>query len=175
MDFPPFSRFLEIPFRGSAVNVAAAPETFLRLSADLRAPGRAREEAIAACRRWGVGEEVLETARLLVSELVTNVLCAAEGGQIEVRAELRPKCVVLDVWDPGAPFVAAADVLVSMPAATEESGRGLPLLEMLSSLWYERPSADRPGKHLIAHIPQGATCGCAAEEPDGTQEGGAPT
>ncbi|GAA0955889.1 ATP-binding protein [Actinocorallia libanotica] len=141
-----------------------APARTICLISQPHAVKRARDEVMASARGWGLSEEKLQHLQLLTSELVTNTLPHAEGQAIEVRTEHRGECVVLDVWDP-APPISKANATLTMPEAMAESGRGLPLVETFSSQWYERPSADRGGKHLIAHIPLvGVTCGCVEEQ-----------
>jgi anti-sigma regulatory factor (Ser/Thr protein kinase) len=145
---------------------ALAPRTmFLALISEPQAPGLARAEVVKACLAWGLGEEeFLEIVGLLTSELVTNTLSVALAQTIEVRAESRENCLVLDVWDPSNTLLDS-HAERPMPGVLEESGRGIPLVEMLASLWYQRPARTRPGKHLIAHVPHHKICGCVEELP----------
>ena len=101
----------------------------VRLPLDERAPGAAR---IAVGRLRGrVPPLVLEDARLLVSELVTNGVChsGASDGAIVVRIELTATMVRLEVEDPGRGGVVA-------PRGPDLGGGfGLNLVQGLCERW----------------------------------------
>jgi anti-sigma regulatory factor (Ser/Thr protein kinase) len=88
--------------------------------------------------RWALGEwnldRVQDSAELLVSELVTNAVQAScgTGDHLPVRFRLAAEVTHLSirVWDcsPRPPRPAAA-------AGTDESGRGLLIVEILSTCW----------------------------------------
>lgn len=119
------------------------------LQPGLRAPGEARR-AVSAALSPHLGREDVETVALLVSELVTNVVLHAGTG-CEVHVALTGRTVRLRVLDGDArqPVrrLAPSDELVS--------GRGLRLLEVLSTRWGVEPTRppDPPGKAVWCDVP----------------------
>jgi anti-sigma regulatory factor (Ser/Thr protein kinase) len=107
------------------------------------APFWARRYTRAALHAWQLWPETVDTAELLVSELVTNAICAAgvtlgqepgrgpeEIERIALTLRLLPGRVVLEVFDcnPAPPVLTAA-------GSDSESGRGLMLIDVLSKEW----------------------------------------
>ncbi|WP_374119087.1 SpoIIE family protein phosphatase [Streptomyces odontomachi] len=92
--------------------------------------GRAREYARAQLLTWDL-EPLVDTAELLVSELVTNALRYGEG-EIRLRL-LLDHTVVCEVWD--ANLVQPRR---RRARDTDEGGRGLQLVQLLSSAWGSR-------------------------------------
>lgn len=134
-----------------------------RLPADARAPRKARLAIEGACRSWGVCEADVETVVLLVSEGVTNAQAAAEGQEITYRATLRSCCLVLDIWDPVPLAASVTEDSLGMPGLEAESGRGLPLIDLMSRRWCFLASSTGPGKHLIVRVPVEVRCVCGEE------------
>ena len=100
-----------------------------RLPAVPTSVGRARRLAGERLRAWDL-EKLSDTVELLVSELVTNVLCHTCCGDLVVRlsaVEGLLRCEVEDC-DGALPEVAR-------PSAGDESGRGLLLLDSLACCW----------------------------------------
>jgi anti-sigma regulatory factor (Ser/Thr protein kinase) len=77
-----------------------------------------------------LGPDQLDTARLLVSELVTNAVVHGRG-KITLRLWLRPEAVRVEVRDQGAGFAHSA----RRPEAPMTGGWGLQLVRMQSSRW----------------------------------------
>lgn len=105
----------------------------LRLACDPAVVAEARR-AVARFEA-GVPASVIEAARLLVTELVTNSLLhgIAEGdGWIDVVIELRAQCLRIEVADPAStgrrPVLRTVD-------STSTSGWGLQLVDRLASDW----------------------------------------
>jgi anti-sigma regulatory factor (Ser/Thr protein kinase) len=102
----------------------------LDLSADTRAPGNARrllEELDSV-----LDEDLLDSVRLLINELVTNSVKFAGEGSIEVRLkDVGPKGVRVEVLDDGPGFIPSN----REPELTDTSGRGLFLVDALSDRW----------------------------------------
>ncbi|HCU96035.1 MAG TPA: ATP-binding protein [Actinobacteria bacterium] len=107
------------------------------------APYWARRMANTSLCAWRLWPETVETAELLVSELVTNAVKAASTDVEHLRYSaladvehisltLRHLAgrVTVEVFDtdPGPPLIADAD-------AEDESGRGLMLVQALSKEW----------------------------------------
>ncbi|MFG3495070.1 SpoIIE family protein phosphatase [Streptomyces sp. NPDC047928] len=101
-----------------------------RLPREPRSVGRAREYARAQLLAWDL-EPLLDTVELLVSELVTNALRYGEG-EIRLRL-LRDRTLVCEVWDSGL-----VQPRRRRARDTDEGGRGLQLVGLLSACWGSR-------------------------------------
>ncbi|MCF3962147.1 SpoIIE family protein phosphatase [Streptomyces fuscigenes] len=101
-----------------------------RLPREPRSVGRAREYARAQLLAWDL-EPLVDTVELLVSELVTNAMRYGEG-EIRLRL-LRDRTLVCEVWDAGL-----VQPRRRRARDTDEGGRGLQLVGMLSSAWGSR-------------------------------------
>ncbi|GII80124.1 hypothetical protein Sru01_51060 [Sphaerisporangium rufum] len=88
----------------------------------------ARDFTVAALEDWGLGELACD-ARLVVSELVTNAMRHA-GQATRIRLLHRAAHVVCAVYDP-----AARPPVLTRAADLAESGRGLYLVESVSTAW----------------------------------------
>lgn len=108
------------------------------------APSLARRLAAEAMCEWGIPAEIAESARLVVSELVTNACNASAAlpplsvdsedlygcGLISLTLRLVPGRLVIEVSDdsPKPPVITDAD-------PDSECGRGLMLVEALTREW----------------------------------------
>ncbi|MFF1510625.1 SpoIIE family protein phosphatase [Streptomyces sp. NPDC058326] len=101
-----------------------------RLPREPRSVGRARELARTQLKAWDL-EPLIDTVELLVSELVTNALRYGEG-EIRLRL-LRDRTLVCEVWDAGL-----VQPRRRRAKDTDEGGRGLQLVGLLSSSWGSR-------------------------------------
>ncbi|MFI1395218.1 SpoIIE family protein phosphatase [Streptomyces sp. NPDC020681] len=101
-----------------------------RLPREPRSVGRARELARAQLITWDL-EALVDTVELLVSELVTNALRYGEG-EIRLRL-LRDRTLVCEVWDSGL-----VQPRRRRARDTDEGGRGLQLVGLLSAGWGSR-------------------------------------
>ncbi|MET9950985.1 SpoIIE family protein phosphatase [Streptomyces sp. NPDC006339] len=101
-----------------------------RLPREPRSVGRARELARAQLTTWEL-EPLVDTVELLVSELVTNALRYGEG-EIRLRL-LRDRTLVCEVWDAGL-----VQPRRRRAKDTDEGGRGLQLVGLLSAAWGSR-------------------------------------
>ncbi|MFE4715213.1 SpoIIE family protein phosphatase, partial [Streptomyces sp. NPDC056728] len=95
-----------------------------------RSVGRAREFTRAQLTQWGL-EPLVDTTELLVSELVTNALRYGEG-EIRLRL-LLDRTLVCEVWDAGL-----VQPRRRRARDTDEGGRGLQLVGLLSASWGSR-------------------------------------
>jgi anti-sigma regulatory factor (Ser/Thr protein kinase) len=107
------------------------PHSFREYRALHRSVPEARHHAHSVITTWGL-PELADTAELLVSELVTNAVCASViSGHAIVRLLLTTDAdgVRISVWDgaPGRPMRKES------LTADAEGGRGLVLVEMLSA------------------------------------------
>jgi anti-sigma regulatory factor (Ser/Thr protein kinase) len=132
----------------------------LTLGALTTAPSCARLHSGAVLREWNLGSTA-ETVELIVSELVTNAVCAASGSGrlprydgaasglpvIHLRLSSDQVRVMIEVWDqsPGVPEATC-------PEPDAESGRGLTLMEALSQGWGWERVSDWSGKVVWAEV-----------------------
>ncbi len=113
------------------------------LPAELTSAGRARTLIRRPLRKWGL-TELLPTAELLVSELVTNAVRYAQG-KIGLRLVLEGG-LVCEVVDESAalPRLRHAD-------DSDERGRGLQVVSQLAQRWGARRAAS--GKVVWCELP----------------------
>lgn len=107
---------------------------------ELRLPGR--PEAVRVARdalealRGQVEDSVLETIRLLTSEVVTNGIHHGRSSRpaddaLEVRVWASDHRIRVEVTDPGRGFTP----VIRAPAADQASGWGLFIVDRLSTNW----------------------------------------
>jgi anti-sigma regulatory factor (Ser/Thr protein kinase) len=94
-----------------------------------------------------VPEDVVETAELLVSELVTNAVVHGSG-IIVVVIDCDDQHVSISVSDDEP---AEPQIQPERPMAI--GGRGLRMIESLASAWGVRPRSDGPGKQVWVQLP----------------------
>jgi serine phosphatase RsbU (regulator of sigma subunit)/anti-sigma regulatory factor (Ser/Thr protein kinase) len=113
------------------------------LPSELTSASRARSLIRRPLRRWGL-QELLPTAELLVSELVTNAVRYAQG-KIGLRLILEGGlvCEVLDD--------SAALPRLRHPDDSDERGRGLQVVSQLAQRWGARRAA--AGKVVWCELP----------------------
>ncbi|MFI1591152.1 SpoIIE family protein phosphatase [Streptomyces halstedii] len=113
-----------------------------------RSVARARELARSRLLEWGLGD-LVGTTELLVSELVTNALRYGEG---EVRLRLlRDRTLVCEVWDAGL-----VQPRRRRARDTDEGGRGLQLVGLLSAAWGSRRTPRGKTVWFELALPDGA-------------------
>ena len=120
-------------------------EARTELDRDLRSGSQARKFVSEALSRWDC-ESALDTVQLLVSELVTNAVVHA-GSRPNVAVLLLPHAVRVEVADEAPAGLAPRDA-----GDADESGRGLFLLDELSSAWGVDASDD--GKTVWFEVPR---------------------
>ena len=118
------------PIQGFQLRVSGGPQAASRARTEL---GRLSEE---------LEPPVLESARLLVTELVTNAVRHAGVGTIEVEVQVHAERMRVDVSNRGVPFEAHA----RLPRPDQESGWGLFLVDRLSDEW---GVVDEPGRQRV--------------------------
>ncbi|NGO11616.1 SpoIIE family protein phosphatase [Streptomyces sp. HC44] len=114
-----------------------------------RSVGRAREYARGQLVSWGL-EPLVDTAELLVSELVTNALRYGEG-EIRLRL-LLDRTLVCEVWDAGL-----VQPRRRRARDTDEGGRGLQLVGLLSAAWGSRRTPRGKTVWFELPLPNGET------------------
>ncbi|MFJ3232885.1 SpoIIE family protein phosphatase [Streptomyces sp. NPDC086787] len=114
-----------------------------------RSVGRAREHARRQLADWGL-EPLIDTTELLVSELVTNALRYGEG-EIRLRL-LLDRTLVCEVWDAGL-----VQPRRRRARDTDEGGRGLQLVGLLSAAWGSRRTPRGKTVWFELPLPDGET------------------
>jgi PAS domain S-box-containing protein len=114
-----------------------------------RSVGRAREYARAQLLSWDM-EPLVDTTELLVSELVTNALRYGEG-EIRLRL-LLDRTLVCEVWDSGL-----VQPRRRRARDTDEGGRGLQLVGLLSAAWGSRRTPRGKTVWFELPLPDGGT------------------
>lgn len=113
------------------------------------APRKARDWAAKQLADLGAGPDTIEAARLIVSELVTNVALHAPD-EADLTIGYEHGHAIITCADRGStelPQLAEA-------AADAESGRGLAIVHALcTSVWVRRRLG--PGKRIIACVSEG--------------------
>jgi PAS domain S-box-containing protein len=114
-----------------------------------RSVGRAREYARGRLLSWDL-EPLVDTTELLVSELVTNALRYGEG-EIRLRL-LLDRTLVCEVWDSGL-----VQPRRRRARDTDEGGRGLQLVGLLSAAWGSRRTPRGKTVWFELPLPDGET------------------
>src|SRR5206468_1737660 len=122
--------------RGRVVTGRRAEVT---LPTDVTAPRLARRFVADTVTSWGA-HDLVETAKLLASELVTNALRHAGGARLLVVQE-NADCIRLEVVDHGRGGARRRS-----PRIDDIGGRGLVLVEAMAARWGASPSN---GAHVV--------------------------
>lgn len=134
--------------RGCPLPASGACQSSLELRALARAVPDARLRARRELRNWG--HAVTADAELLVSELVTNGVKAAQSADLSRALRLRLSALqdslLIEVWDGDTHPPVLRETENGMPALDEEGGRGLFLVDALSIAWGWYPTKTPPGK-----------------------------
>ncbi|SFC21232.1 ATP-binding protein [Streptomyces aidingensis] len=96
-------------------------------------PRLARDHVAGLLRHTGHGS-LAETARLLVSEAVTNVYLHTRVPLLTVRTSVRPDRVFIAVVD-ASPRTVPEERAMAAHDADDECGRGLALVAALATAW----------------------------------------
>lgn len=125
---------------------ATAESVSIELPDDVASVARARSFVDQWCRAWGA-PQLVETASLVVSELVTNAI-AHGGGIRQVRLQLDESALRVEVVDHGlgSPEIVRTSVI-------DERGRGLHIVSMASRVWGVEDS-EGDSKTIWAEIPR---------------------
>ncbi|MEE4494850.1 ATP-binding protein [Streptomyces sp. BE230] len=121
----------------------------------------ARLHTVDVLSGWGVSSGIVETAKLLVSELATNAVRHSEGGEetalpfssqsgvqtFELLLEIVSGAVRLSVWDRDVRPPVLKEVGVDATG-----GRGIFIVAVMSRAWGYYPARSAPGKVVWAEI-----------------------
>ncbi|MFC6934244.1 ATP-binding protein [Actinomadura yumaensis] len=108
----------------------------------------ARELVRDALTRWGYGRALIHDSALVMSEIVTNAVAAAQGRQIRLRCTVQDQAPLLECWDP-----SPALPVHRRAHETAENGRGLTIITAYAKEAGTRPSATGEGKIVWALMP----------------------
>lgn len=126
-------------------------EVVFRLSRRPRSAPRARAALHAVLGDWRAGDDLLHTAELVLSELVTNALHApaASDRQVGIRIahSSRDGLLRLEVSDAGSGWPE-----IGKPEADDDHGRGLRVVDALSHRWGVSARAGGIGKTVWSEL-----------------------
>jgi anti-sigma regulatory factor (Ser/Thr protein kinase) len=130
------------------VRISTGAESSSDLERDLGGQwvGRLRSICAAKLSTWGL-TPLVDDAKLLLSELVTNALRYGEGGEIEFRLVITPRGLLIAVDDGSAVRPQLSDV-----GTAGETGRGLLLVAALAGDWGVSP--DGTTTWCTLHLPE---------------------
>ncbi|MFH0244612.1 ATP-binding protein [Streptomyces sp. HK10] len=131
--------------------MAAPHHVTFRLSRRRSSVPRARALLGSVLGEWRVGQDVLETAELVLSELVTNAVRVRVPNDRQVGVKIvhsqADGLLRLEVSDAGDGWPKVRD-----PGEDETGGRGLMLVESLAHRWGVRKRACGIGKTVWAEL-----------------------
>ncbi len=108
------------------------PHEAFDLAARTTSPAEARRRAAAWLRGHAVGQETLDAAALILSELVTNAVMHGGGNIIGCTLGLADGVLRIEVTDQGHGYPEPA---VRRPGPDDVSGRGLLLVSAVAEAW----------------------------------------
>ncbi|MFD4947020.1 ATP-binding protein [Streptomyces sp. NPDC058239] len=124
----------------------------------------AHPESVAGARRltrarldeWRLDDDTHEAAILIVSELVTNAVVHTESARVVCELHCLDGRLRIAVQDqghqPGGPQLCRT--------ADDEHGRGLLLVDAMSSSWGSRDAGYGSGRIVWAELPHGSERSC---------------
>jgi anti-sigma regulatory factor (Ser/Thr protein kinase) len=115
---------------------------------------------------WGLAA-IADTAELLVSELVTNGVNAAQAmvqrPPVWLRLSTNNMQLLIEVWDGNTGSPRPRELEDGLPALEDEGGRGLFLVATLSDRWNWYLTHEPPGKVIW--------CELHVQQPAATEDG----
>jgi anti-sigma regulatory factor (Ser/Thr protein kinase) len=126
--------------------VSSATHEVIELEPTGSAPAAARR-AVRTLIAPLVPVDIVETAELLVSELVTNAVIHGTG-HVRLVIDCENHCLSITVSDdePSTPQLQPEHEYA-------DSGRGLRMVESLAGSWGVTPRSDAPGKDVWFRLP----------------------
>jgi anti-sigma regulatory factor (Ser/Thr protein kinase) len=109
----------------------------------------ARHRTIAWLLRHSIGQEAVESAVLIISELVTNAVVHSGSSVISCALLLGSGSLHIEVTDQGS---GQQEVALREPATDDVSGRGLLIVSALAKAWGVTP-ASPCGRTVWATLP----------------------
>lgn len=145
------SSVLDAPANSDQADVPSETEIVAEFPAGHDSPGHARRAAVAALRRWGCEDTLVEDTALVLSELASNaVLHAGSPFSIQVRAEKSMLRVAVRDQSP-----LSANMPAEKGGLVVDPMHGLGLIDALCTRWGVEGTSN--GKVVWAQLPyQGA-------------------
>ncbi|MFF3323775.1 ATP-binding protein [Streptomyces sp. NPDC002889] len=111
---------------------------------------------------WDIGGDTYDTALLVVSELVTNAVVHTEGHLVACELHNDDRVLRITVQDQGSAPTGPRVCRVAQEgcAVEEERGRGLLLVEAVSSAWGTYDCERGTGRIVWAELPRNAGWTC---------------
>ncbi|GAB3118507.1 hypothetical protein GCM10027160_30840 [Streptomyces calidiresistens] len=135
--------------------------TYLLIAPNAVETARIARDHVASVLAPLTGDDPVDTARLLVSELVTNVFRHTSDPLVTIRTTLDRERVRIAVSDhsPSQPTLPPSPDPLHGGKDTED-GRGLLLVAALASDWglVPRPRTEGIGKTVWCELPLGVRC-----------------
>ncbi|MEU3094643.1 ATP-binding protein [Streptomyces sp. NPDC006967] len=97
----------------------------------------------------GVGDEVRDNAVIVTSEIVTNALTHSAGDRFVCRLHLTAALIRVEVEDQA---LGRGPPVLRRPGPDAQNGRGLLLVDALSSAWAVTGCPGRPGRMVWAEL-----------------------
>jgi serine phosphatase RsbU (regulator of sigma subunit) len=108
---------------------------WLTVGPEATAPAQARRWITRQLSAWGVAADIIDTAALCVSELVTNALLHA-GTTARISIDLTGERLLIAVTDTGS----RGSITIPAPDNLSSRGRGLHLITALADAWGTDPT-----------------------------------
>jgi DNA-binding NarL/FixJ family response regulator len=122
-------------------------EAEIELPLALTSPAEARRFVTRTAAEWTLDQELLDDALLVVSELAANGVTHGRSA-LRLKVSLKPAALRIEVMDHGSGTPEPQP-----PTQTEEHGRGLHMVGVLTSAW-GMESLDTTGKLVWAELPR---------------------
>lgn len=126
------------------------------LPARAESVARARHLVVDRLALWGLAGDVRDTAELVVSELFTNAVVHTASGRVVCELRDRGAHVRIAVHDEGCRVTGPR----LRTAEREECGRGLLLVDAMSSAWGSHDSRHGAGRVVWAELVHDAAEPC---------------
>ncbi|MYV49471.1 ATP-binding protein [Streptomyces sp. SID2888] len=141
------------------------------LPAVTAAVGLARRNVRRLLDRWGIGEEAVDNAVLVTSELVTNAVMHTVSDRVVCRVSADGRRLRIEVQDENLGGTLPAR---RRPAPDDQSGRGLVLVDVLCSDWGVRDAPQGAGRVVWAELSPEPAEAELSPQPDETAATGPP-
>lgn len=135
--------------QGPAIEGPGVQHEGFDLPALTSAVAEARERVCGRLRSWGLPEGLEDTARLVVSEFVTNAIVHTESGSIRCRLQLCGERLRIEVVDEGG---CPSAVRPREAESGDVDGRGLQLVGAVAEEWGVHSGGSCPGRTVWAEL-----------------------
>lgn len=115
------------------------------MTAEPSAVSEVRRYTTRFLTEWRIGDEEVQSAELIMSELATNAINATPGQPFGIHLSVIADRPLLEVWDSSEDDPEQQD-----PDAGNEHGRGLMIVAALAKEWGRRPAMH--GKYIWAKL-----------------------